>query len=142
MAKIWRSRFSCIFQSHRHGTFRFFQGIFFTEKFANQHYLFENFQKSKEKGCFWMAKIDPLTNFFHLFFTHLLGLSESYVLDPRTLIQDSKWGFPAMIDPKWSFLCGSKQLPIGLKQFVRFKAIYCPLKIYKVDTLIFFIWSV
>ena len=28
--------------------------------------------------------------------THLLGLSERYVLDPRTLIGDSKRGFPAM----------------------------------------------
>ena len=110
IAKIWRSQFSCIFQSHRHGILCFFFFVSFSRKnLLINIACFENFQKSKEKGCFWMAKLDSLTNLFHLFFTHLLGLSESYILDPWTLIQDSKWGFPVMIDPKWSFLCGSKQ---------------------------------
>ena len=40
IAKIWRSQFSCIFQSHWHGILRFFLGIVFTEKFAYQYCMF------------------------------------------------------------------------------------------------------
>ena len=45
IAKIWRSQFSCIFQSHWHGILRFFLGIVFTEKFAYQYCMFWKFSK-------------------------------------------------------------------------------------------------
>ena len=54
--------------------------------------------KKVEKWAFSCGKIRPLEMiFFAVFPTHLLGPSERYVLDPRTLIGDSKRGFPAMI---------------------------------------------
>ena len=70
----------------------------FTEIFADQNRLICKFPKKTKKLAFSYSKICPLEMIFFAFFpNHLLGPSERYVLDPRTLIGDSKWGFPSMI---------------------------------------------
>ena len=120
-------------------------GAVIMEKFGDQYCLFWKFSKKWKKREFWTAKFDPLKKKFHLFSSLIfLACPRATFWTPklwsRTQNEDFQWW--STTDHKLSFLCGSKQWPFGLKQFVRFKAIYCPLKIYKVDTLIFFIWSV
>ena len=97
--------------------------------------------KNTKKGIFARQNLTLLTSFFSFFPPPILSAHPRALFwTPKlwlgTQNKDFQWSLPS--DHKLSFLCGSKQLPIGLKQSVRFKAIYCPLKIYKVDALIFF----
>ena len=75
--------------------------------------------------------------FFAVFPTHLLGPSESYVLHPRTLIGDSKRGFPAMIAERSKMIIfdhfkvkSASQVPCNILcrlrdfQLISFKLIY------------------
>ena len=96
--KILRWQFSCIFRWLRRGILRFFcRRRFHGENPRSKSPVLKNFKKVKN-WVFLYGKIRPLEMIFFAFFpTYLLGLSERYVLDPRTLIGDSKWGFPATI---------------------------------------------
>jgi len=96
--KNLRWQFSCIFRCLRHGILRFF----FRRRFHGDIPWLKSpvlqISKKVEKWAFSCGKIRPLEmNFFAFFPTHILDLSERYVLDPQTLIEDSKQGFPAMI---------------------------------------------
>ena len=52
-------------------------------------YLPKNEPKIAKRWVIWHSKICPLEMiFFFCFPTHLLGLSERYILDPQTLIGD------------------------------------------------------
>ena len=96
--KNLRWQFSCIFCCLRRSVLRFFcrrcyHGDICRSKSPNLQIF-----KKDEKWAFSYGKIRPLEMIFFAFFpSHLLCPSESYVLHPRTLIRDSKWGFPAMI---------------------------------------------
>ena len=143
--KNLRWQFSCNFHPHRRGILRFFsRRRNHGEIWWSILPVLKIFTKVKKRE-FWDGKIWSLEKKFHLF-SSLIFLAcprptfWTPKLSSRTQNEDFQWW--STTDHKLSFLCGSKQWPFGLKQFVRFKAIYCPLKIYKVDTLIFFIWSV
>ena len=85
------------FLLHRCGILRFSVGPISWKYLPVIIVSFGNFQKTQER-VFSYDKIRPVEMIFFAFSpTHLLGPSERYVLDPRTLIGDSKRGFPAMI---------------------------------------------
>ena len=96
--KNLRWQFSCIFRWLRRGILRFFcRCRYHGDICRSKSPVLQNSEKD-EKWAFSYGKIRPLEMIFFAFSpTHLLGLSERYVLDPRTLIGDSKRGFPAMI---------------------------------------------
>ena len=96
--KNLRWQFSCIFRCLRRGVLRFFCSRRFHGEIPRSKLVFLQISKKDEKRAFLCGKIRPLEMIFFAFFpSHLLGPSERYVLDPRTLIGDSKRGFPAMI---------------------------------------------
>jgi len=96
--KNLRWQFSCIFRCLRRGVLRFFCRRRFHGENCQSISPVLQISKKVEKWAFSCGKIRPLEMiFFAVFPTHLLGPSERYVLDPRTLIGDSKRGFPAMI---------------------------------------------
>ena len=96
--KNLRWQFSCIFRCLRRGVLRFFCRRRFHGENCRSISPVLQISKKVEKWAFSCGKIRPLEMiFFAVFPTHLLGPSERYVLDPRTLIGDSKPGFPAMI---------------------------------------------
>ena len=102
---IWQ--FSCIFRWLRRAILRFFcrrcyHGDIFRPKLS-----LLKISKKDEKWVFLYGKIRPLVLIFFAFFPiHHLGLSESYVLHPRTLIKTQKDDFHqwSPIVHKWSFL--------------------------------------
>ena len=96
--KNLRWQFSCIFRCLRRSVLRFFCRRCYHGDICRSKLLFLQISKKDEKWAFSYGKIRPLEMIFFAFSpTHLLGPSERYVLDPRTLIRDSKRGFPAMI---------------------------------------------
>ena len=96
--KNLRWQFSCIFRWLRRGVLRFFSRRCFHGDICRSKSPNLQISKKDEKLAFSYGKIRPLEMIFFAFFpNHLLGPSERYVLDPRTLIGDSKWGFPSMI---------------------------------------------
>ena len=96
--KNLRWQFSCIFRWLRRGILRFFCRCRYHGDFCRSKSPVLQISEKDEKWTFSYGEIRPLEMiFFAVSPTHLLGLSERYVLDPRTLIGDSKRGFPAMI---------------------------------------------
>ena len=96
--KNLRWQFSCIFRWLRRGVLRFFCRCRYHGDICRSKSPVLQISEKHEKWAFLYGKIRPLEMIFFAFSpTHLLGPSERYVLDPRTLIRDSKRGFPAMI---------------------------------------------
>ena len=96
--KNLRWQFSCIFRCLRRGVLRFFCRRHFHGENCRSKSPVLQISKKVEKWAFLYGKIRPLEMIFFAFSpTHLLGPSKRYVLDPRTLIDNSKRGFPAMI---------------------------------------------
>ena len=96
--KNLRWQFSCIFRWLRRGILRFFCRCRYHGDICRSKSPVLQISEKDEKWAFSCGKIRPLEMiFFAVSPTHLLGLSERYVLDPRTLIGDSKRGFPEMI---------------------------------------------
>ena len=95
--KNLRWQFSCIFRWLRRGILRFFCRCRYHGDICRSKLPVLQISEKDEKWAFSYGKIRPLEMIFFAFFpTNLLGLSERYVLDPQTLIGDSKQGFPAM----------------------------------------------
>ena len=96
--KNLRWQFSCIFRCLRRSVLRFFCRRCYHGDICRSKLPFLQISKKDKKWAFSCGKICPLEmHFFSFFPSHLLGPSERYVLHPRTLIGDSKRGFPAMI---------------------------------------------
>ena len=96
--KNLRWQFSCIFRWLRRGILRFFCRCRYHGDICRSKSPVLQISEKDEKWAFSYGKIRPLEMIFFAFSpTHLLDLSERYVLDPQTLIGDSKRGFPAMI---------------------------------------------
>ena len=96
--KNLRWQFSCIFCWLRCGILRFFCRCRYHGDICRSKSPVLQISEKHEKWAFLYGKIRPLEMIFFAFSpTQLLGPSEWYVLDPRTLIGDSKRGFPAMI---------------------------------------------
>ena len=78
----------------------------------------ENFPKSQKMIFFVRQNLAIWKLFFHFFSAHLLGPSELFVLDPRTLIRESKRGFPVMIAERSKMIIYSAK--VGHKSPVKF----------------------
>ena len=93
-----RWQFSCIFRWLCHGILRFLCMHFYHWDICWSKVPFLKISKKGKKWAFLYGKIRPIEMIYFAFFSiYLLGPTESYVLHPRTLIGDSKWGFTAMI---------------------------------------------
>ena len=87
---------SCIFCALRRGILRFFSmRRFRVEICRSKSPVLKFFQKVKYE-FFCTKRFGPLKIVFSFFFAHLLGPSDLFVWEPRTLIRDSKRGFPDM----------------------------------------------
>ena len=93
-----RWQFSCIFRCLCRSVLRFFCRCCFHRDICRSKSPFLKISKKDEKWAFLYGEIHPFKKIFFAFlFANLIGPSEISVLDPRTLIGDSKRGFPAMI---------------------------------------------
>ena len=110
--KNLRWQFSCLFRCLCRGTLYFCSRCRFHGEICRSKSPFLKIFKKVKKWVFLYGKIR------RFFCAHLVGLSEKCILDPQTLVGDSKRWFPAMNYFKTKLPQNRLDTELGLKRLV------------------------